>query len=174
MVLTQQSLSPAGYRAPMNVSIPLWFSRNQKTRSSSATREWCFHTTMVLTQPVRNMKKTFGPSGFPYHYGSHATRRFIEKDGLDPKMFPYHYGSHATLPFRSVSDGISGFPYHYGSHATHTWKGSWLPSVLVSIPLWFSRNRRKSTRRHGRRHVCFHTTMVLTQLHIYTRVERSR
>jgi len=122
-----------------DVSIPLWFSRNQEHAP----------------------KPPGGKPTFPYHYGSHATITqhpltetrmkvsiplwFSRNEVITPPdhkapQFPYHYGSHATRMVDHV-DGddccfhttmvltqlvdengeyvmISEFPYHYGSHAT--------------------------------------------------------
>ena len=60
--------------------------------------------------------------------------------------------------------GYWTFPYHYGSHATRWTSMRELLILLVSIPLWFSRNR---TQREliPMSEICFHTTMVLTQLY---------
>ena len=123
------------------VSIPLWFSRNS-FKDYSRRIQW---------------------SSFPYHYGSHATGKRPRKQFRNGK-FPYHYGSHATNAHYSKRSKEQKFPYHYGSHATgyldwdnkeissfHTtmvltqlsfWSVLW-SKYVVSIPLWFSRNKLK-------------------------------
>ena len=121
------------------VSIPLWFSRNflaidilnrdiqfpyhygshatYYTNITAYNYQFCFHTTMVLTQRKKTGYKLQPAFVFPYHYGSHATgpagqnKRFCY-------LFPYHYGSHATLVLGEIQIDVSMFPYHYGSHAT--------------------------------------------------------
>ena len=55
------------------VSIPLWFSRNITCRTASSHTGFCFHTTMVLTQPLAMDGSWPYSLSFPYHYGSHAT-----------------------------------------------------------------------------------------------------
>ena len=80
----------------MDVSIPLWFSRNEEKGS--------FNWVMKVM--------------FPYHYGSHATLEFKVCEDCKKKEFPYHYGSHATEILSQLEDAEDEFPYHYGSHAT--------------------------------------------------------
>jgi len=100
-------------------------------------------------------------------------------------MFPYHYGSHATDTSTEALEKLAAFPYHYGSHATTERQASchllhqsfhttmvltqrgrvWyknISNIPVSIPLWFSRNKRGTLRLLGEQY-SFHTTMVLTQ-----------
>ena len=117
MVLTQLTKRGDIYLLGKHVSIPLWFSRNQRAGTLQATsyKEFpyhygshatkagikrvnkhvlCFHTTMVLTQHAQT--KCFSPLAlFPYHYGSHATLKYFNV--FVWFGFPYHYGSHATL-----------------------------------------------------------------------------
>jgi len=64
---------------PKNVSIPLWFLRNDRKE---------------VTPPTDHL--------FPYHYGSYATPdRYHFRVG-EP-AFPYHYGSYATNTFPGSS-----------------------------------------------------------------------
>jgi len=143
----------------------------------------CSHTTMVLTQrePTPGVGSSF--FGFPYHYGSHATVNWF-----DPGKMGERFHTTMVLTQRCVAasgrSSQTAFPYHYGSHATHEdndsrsvhWcfhttmvltqprRTSGLRVLLhVSIPLWFSRNRRRKTWVLNSV-FCFHTTMVLTQL----------
>ena len=73
---------------------------------------------------------------FPYHYGSHATKKIRTfGEGRDVSIplwfsrnfvhliqlfcyspFPYHYGSHATVSADGKPWSFDPFPYHYGSH----------------------------------------------------------
>ena len=94
MVLTQPYQHDTCYCYVLPVSIPLWFSRNpnhpgaygkissfhttmvltQPVLRGAALTNMRFHTTMVLTQPRKfNIKEV--EARFPYHYGSHATRK---------------------------------------------------------------------------------------------------
>jgi len=52
MVLTQQKGGKHEKEKATHVSIPLWFSRNQKRFAPGYTSGRRFHTTMVLTQPL--------------------------------------------------------------------------------------------------------------------------
>jgi len=61
-------------KAMRNVSIPLWFLRNTRT----AGLEFLLTTT------------------FPYHYGSYATIYHWKANLPTHLVFPYHYGSYAT------------------------------------------------------------------------------
>ena len=97
----------------------------------------CFHTTMVLTQ-LNPPSRELPLSGFPYHYGSHATPAL----NLNP---PSRECFHTTMVLTQ--------------HTIWKW-GLWV--FFVSIPLWFSRNPR-SFPMLLRLSTCFHTTMVLTQ-----------
>jgi len=78
------------------VSIPLWFSRNASPWCETLWDPLCFHTTMVLTQPLRTHRSHSGTHQFPYHYGSHATKVNPLTFSSTNAAFPYHYGSHAT------------------------------------------------------------------------------
>ena len=117
-----------------------------------------FHTTMVLTQHIISLA-SYTTSGFPYHYGSHATGWAIEPDPSQRVSIPLWFSRNLTRAPREPWESL--FPYHYGSHATrpkvskehptmsfHTtmvltqlafsWAVKKYPTV--SIPLWFSRN----------------------------------
>jgi len=61
--------------------------------------------------------------------------------------FPYHYGSYATSD--DDDDIVSvfwKFPYHYGSYATEKQMLDLFDGTVVSIPLWFLRNKKLATR----------------------------
>ena len=163
MVLTQHAGEQIRRRFNMNVSIPLWFSRNAGWRHRLAWGQRCFHTTMVLTQRVRftNFAGTYASCfhttmvltqryqfylsapripPFPYHYGSHATQLLGESGGNLPEGF------HTTMVLtqreqeKKEPGKVTWFPYHYGSYATHRKKARWFSVSQVSIPLWFLRN----------------------------------
>ena len=111
----------------------------------------CFHTTMVLTQPVLNICRSFWCSMFPYHYGSHATildawyeqdfssfhttmvltqRRPCSFPPLSTVSIPLWFSR--NYPYRTVVNLPFMFPYHYGSHATFALRPSlfrlkWFP-----------------------------------------------
>ena len=145
------------------VSIPLWFSRNFLKKAIKWTIFRSFHTTMVLTQLKLGYGRPYWISCF--HTTMVLTQRIRNTWSNPWKMttFPYHYGSHATESEYLCHAWRTQFPYHYGSHATwmETWylifislrfhttmvltqpemqlKAIW--AGLVSIPLWFSRNR---------------------------------
>ena len=127
-------------------------------------QESCFHTTMVLTQHfIAGLNYTI-PLRFPYHYGSYATMPQNLPIPSYPS-FPYHYGSYATYssetqaPIQQTSfhttmvltqlisvflvslDLISGF--HTTMVLTQQTSKHPFSEIcsLVSIPLWFLRNR---------------------------------
>jgi len=145
------------------VSIPLWFSRNKGLSLLSSAVARRFHTTMVLTQrqePIlifhilivsiplwfsrnclRTLRLSWRAKMFPYHYGSHATKRLWHGSWIWNRfhttmvltqhsqgsrrlkqafLFPYHYGSHATSLWKHSLKTTVKFPYHYGSHATES------------------------------------------------------
>ena len=92
---------------------------------------------MVLTQRCDGYR-LYLQDGFPYHYGSHATK--ASSGGRYTSLeFPYHYGSHATESFRLVQRTSTSF---------HT-------TMVLTQPMRFRGASKKS--------LCFHTTMVLTQ-----------
>ncbi len=76
--------------------IPLWFSRNRLCDNPNCKNE------------VK----------FPYHYGSHSTRKYNHKYFGPKRKFPYHYGSHSTIETNNGYWRDDKFPYHYGSYAT--------------------------------------------------------
>jgi len=125
MVLTQQGVIYLyGMDGVNAVSIPLWFLRNAKAIKFLKAAGLGFHTTMVLTQRKTGTSAKSGGKKFPYHYGSYATRG---RDGS------YQQGSrrfHTTMVLTQ--------------HKVNS--GSASGSVLVSIPLWFLRNRQKQWR----------------------------
>ena len=136
MVLTQRTHGQVVPRQ-RRVSIPLWFSRNRNRRHSCRQKRLRFHTTMVLTQRR-------GVAGLhPYSLRFHTTM-----------VLTQHWMDHR-------SQGSHVFPYHYGSHATKFFCRVYL-SMVVSIPLWFSRNI-NIRNNNGFTYESFHTTMVLTQ-----------
>jgi len=98
-----------------------------------------FHTTMVLTQHSGVWQLLGLSIPFPYHYGSHATRRLR-------KAIIGLWSFHTTMVLtqltwrRKAPFFCSPFPYHYGSHATEWWPQESSTATRVSIPLWFSRN----------------------------------
>ena len=94
---------------------------------------------MVLTQLIWQRLCAHSMLSFPYHYGSYATgsRRWI---GVVTVLFPYHYGSYATTEGGMKPESVT----------------------IVSIPLWFLRNR-LSCLILQTQYSSFHTTMVLTQ-----------
>jgi len=123
-----------------HVSIPLWFSRNQKKVSIYIA----------------------GDCVFPYHYGSYATTLRKKLTCVSPRfhttmvltqlwveigfnglsVFSFHTTMVLTQPFNYASK-FNGthqlFPYHYGSYAT--WNTERIHTIReVSIPLWFLRN----------------------------------
>ena len=120
MVLTQQG-TLSRIRGRWTVSIPLWFSRNQEKREKALQSSKGFHTTMVLTQ------RNFDRRGVAMMLRFHTTMVLTQPSRLSGK-------STAFWPF----------PYHYGSHATGLLCEE-LQDILVSIPLWFSRNGYIST-----------------------------
>ena len=100
------------------VSIPLWFSRNEKMAYSGARSPHCFHTTMVLTQLLPPPIDLFLFHVFPYHYGSHATRVYLSLESQKylvsiPLWFSRNFTVGRSRHLKSIL-----FPYHYGSHAT--------------------------------------------------------
>ena len=146
MVLTQQLNDKLRATCYIRVSIPLWFSRNAEEFG-------------IKISPI---------SPFPYHYGSHATREehydYSENNIVSiPLWFSRNHGRkswtssgincfHTTMVLtqRNCSAKVVRaklmFPYHYGSHATHIQRGLLCPVLRVSIPLWFSRNPKKTFR----------------------------
>jgi len=145
-----------------DVSIPLWFLRNESLDAIKNFSLEGFHTTMVLTQHRSGPRRAGDWCTFPYHYGSYATRQTHRVNHLI-------YSFHTTMVLtqrpnrqtRSIchnrvsiplwflrNNNITTvefelhreFPYHYGSYATMPCQGDQLD------------------RRQG-----FHTTMVLTQ-----------
>jgi len=102
------------------------------------------------------------------------------------KMFPYHYGSHATL-VETAQDPHLQERFHTTMVLTQreTVVVLYSTPIVVSIPLWFSRNVRYDEEKiilntgfpyhygshatwnkaslQNRAVTCFHTTMVLTQ-----------
>jgi len=79
-----------------NVSIPLWFSRNEDDSNEVDEVLTCFHTTMVLTQPIYSSSKDLYTEkvSIPLWFSRNTPRRASSSTGNTP--FPYHYGSHAT------------------------------------------------------------------------------
>ena len=82
MVLTQQEAT-SGRLVKFYVSIPLWFSRNYCVLCCYIQHLVCFHTTMVLTQRAMTTKEFIDWTPFPYHYGSHATRRMTVEEFIN-------------------------------------------------------------------------------------------
>ena len=78
MVLTQQFRVCKRFLPEEDVSIPLWFSRNDLTFSGQGAIINRFHTTMVLTQRKAAVESTQRVNMFPYHYGSHATIQYAD------------------------------------------------------------------------------------------------
>jgi len=139
MVLTQllSSLRP---KAGIDVSIPLWFSRNVSIGRSKASSPIAVSIPLWFSRNRTSQSPSIQDfAEFPYHYGSHATysamgiaflvnvsiplwfSRNIKRLSASffyVNLFPYHYGSHATDTVRHRVYGILKFPYHYGSHAT--------------------------------------------------------
>ena len=81
-------------RPELSVSIPLWFLRNRVVNMLVVIRT-SFHTTMVLTQPLKRWKcignwKVSIPLWFLRNYVAANLKPHIEIP------FPYHYGSYAT------------------------------------------------------------------------------
>jgi len=68
----------------------------QEEKSFPGLEDYSFHTTMVLTQHIDKVKEVDLTFSFPYHYGSHATKDYMENLTFITVKFPYHYGSHAT------------------------------------------------------------------------------
>jgi len=161
MVLTQL-LFDGEIETQLEVSIPLWFLRNDLVEAEKEywNTSFPYHYGSYATESMKWL--FYYVLLFPYHYGSYATRHFLKwvtpyrrvsiplwflrnrlhiyVPGKYQLLFPYHYGSYATYRFEKEFFFFAAFPYHYGSYATYG-RESW--SIAP-------------TRR-------FHTTMVLTQ-----------
>ena len=114
MVLTQP-MNVEKFYIDLEVSIPLWFSRNssQQVDTEQVSR---FHTTMVLTQ--RDTKK----STFCTLSGFHTTMVLTQQacgTRLKPVLRSFHTTMVLTQPKQPIYQGLL---------------------ITVSIPLWFSRN----------------------------------
>jgi len=129
------------WQAAKQVSIPLWFLRNLVlVRDSRNSKTFPYHYGSYATG-MKNVRKRHKGITFPYHYGSYATESPIH-EVLAWHGFPYHYGSYATWQrVHGRGSHARSFPYHYGSYATASRSKNGEASVVVSIPLWFLRNR---------------------------------
>jgi len=121
-----------------------------------------FHTTMVLTQP----SVLFLPelSQYRFHTTMVLTQlSWVRGSGTVWPRFPYHYGSYATQQEKALQErnrSLVSIPLWFLRNRYFT--GCLAFSVPVSIPLWFLRNTLKSIRLI-QMFISFHTTMVLTQ-----------
>ena len=126
-----------------------------------------FHTTMVLTQQRELRNQIAQISKFPYHYGSHAT------DICHTIMFSCSQRFHTTMVLTQLTAAtawwISSCCFHTTMVLTQPANGSIVTaiypsrfhttmvltqqvlddavypvSLYVSIPLWFSRNSRRT------------------------------
>jgi len=173
------------YLKHTKVSIPLWFSRNSGFTKHDRYNRPCFHTTMVLTQPTWKSSTTSNISTFPYHYGSHATRKpmlipyclmnvsiplWFSRNQQE-KAFQVDIASHVSIPLwfsRNTQRTLIKLfiPEHVSIplwFLRNSHRNIWRPSQLqVSIPLWFLRNQIYPLKL-PHPFCSFHTTMVLTQ-----------
>jgi len=185
MVLTQP-MALHRFDKKINVSIPLWFLRNEdvepgwvyildtfpyhygsyatgKEAAEKLEEPVSFHTTMVLTQQEFEAEKLKILVRFPYHYGSHAT--IVKAGTIVGGNTSFHTtmvltqlfpGSPSVLPCSLVS--IPLWFLRNGWNCTYNRSPHW----KVSIPLWFLRNKIAESGFLSRL-PSFHTTMVLTQ-----------
>ena len=58
---------------------------------------------MVLTQPGTIAREASIVKRFPYHYGSHATKKMSYWTAF-LSLFPYHYGSYKSRPSLTVQE----------------------------------------------------------------------
>jgi len=147
--------------AIQRVSIPLWFSLNQKRASHSESLAGSFHPTMVLAQPSSQGFSAIRPLPFPSHYGSRSTlfSRLLCNSPTSvsiPLWFSlnskppctFFQNPQVSIPlWFSLNEGcgICGedglmFPSHYGSRSTILAPALEPLATIVSIPLWFSLN----------------------------------
>mgnify|MGYP000883711302 FL=1 len=139
MVLTQLLPEHSLYSAFLSFHTTMVLTQPPSLRSVDSY-SCCFHTTMVLTQLDTLIKNRGDMLKFPYHYGSHATRRVLTLDlnfqivsiplwfsrnlqfsrtDLIPSCF--HTTMVLTQPKKHSikASEEEEFPYHYGSHATY-------------------------------------------------------
>ena len=102
------------------LSIPLWFLRNKIHSYGSGGGDWCFHTTMVLTQ---RMVKAPLIRGAP---GVSIPLWFLRNSSMLNKTDSVFSCFHTTMVLTQRTSAqarallINSFPYHYGSYATRT------------------------------------------------------
>ena len=143
-----------------------------------------FHPTLVLAQQRPIPPWSWRSDSFPSHIGSRSTTEH-STDFYAAELFPSHIGSRSTRGSRGFgSSGIWSFhptlvlAQRRKQSRKSCSRSRFHPTLVlaqqeidrdiektltqVSIPHWFSLNR-KLAGRHGRRHVCFHPTLVLAQ-----------
>ena len=138
MVLTQRFCFLQSNRK-IPVSIPLWFSRNSAGRGHRKIERrvsiplW-FSRNVTQKIQLNSATKSF-----------HTTMVLTQRSGnthMLPMLvsFPYHYGSHATL-FKGrggESQLVVSIPLWFSRNFVE--EQTQVVSSRVSIPLWFSRN----------------------------------
>ena len=140
MVLTQLHRRNLLHGSARKVSIPLWFLRNQCLGFMEyQNMNYCFHTTMVLTQLTSLRKlKNYTQVSIPLWFL--RNRILYPMKSRTTLLFPYHYGSRATVGTVMMYSSCISF------HTT---------MVLAQRRFWRSRTLSVNW--------CFHTTMVLAQ-----------
>ena len=128
---------------PALVSIPLWFSLNERTVRTIEPQQICFHPTMVLAQQYRMYLLFYHFRQFPSHYGSRSTQsKLSEQQRHRSVSIPLWFSLNFRV--RGHWSMVRMFPSHYGSRSTGGQRQSIKGYSKVSIPLWFSLNTGKS------------------------------
>jgi len=122
---------------------------------------------MVLTQRMIAQGMAGRAGGFPYHYGSYATRynHYVRLGKHQRVSIPLWFLRNILLRARSLAPGLSFHTTMDLTQHSHC-KRSCQTAFGVSIPLWFLRNQ-WATGPASRLPVRFHTTMVLTQQELW-------
>jgi len=144
----------------------------------------CFHTTMVLTQPIRRgimldkylcfhttmvlTQQSWVPRssliGLRFHTTMVLTQRSITcKNRRQSSTFPYHYGSHAT-DYLERPSAVFTWCFHTTMVLTQRWPKPACKAIFcVRFHTTMVLTQPNTCPTTYTSSTCFHTTMVLTQ-----------